>query len=88
MDRLAMNAMLAMKAGMSYGKWKALQPAVVPERKELPDGVKICPYCGKEFRGRKNKKYCNPECTAQYNNLRRRVTNKEYMRQYRKRGRL
>ena len=82
-----MNAMLAMKAGMSYGKWKALQPAVVPEKKELPEGVRLCPHCGKEFTGRKNKKFCGPECKVQYTNIKRRKTNKEYMRQYRKRRR-
>lgn len=87
MDNLARNAMLARQAGMSYGKWKALQPVVVPVKKEIPEGMKECPHCGKAFKGRKNQRFCNPECTAQYNNIKRRKTNKEYMRQYRKRRR-
>ena len=87
MDRLAMNAMLAMKAGMSYGKWKALQPAVVPEKKELPEGWRLCPGCGKEFTGRKNKKYCCKECQVEDYHKRISKTNKEYVRQCRKRRR-
>jgi hypothetical protein len=87
MDNLARNALLATQAGMSYGKWKALQPVVVPEKKELPEGWRLCPGCGKEFTGRSNKKYCSPECQHQHYNIKQRKTNKEYMRQYRKRRR-
>ena len=71
MDNLARNAMLARQAGMSYGKWKALQPVVTPDRKELPEGWRVCANCGKEFKGRSNKKYCNPDC--KYENRRKRT---------------
>ncbi len=30
--------------------------------------TKICPKCGKEFTGRKNKVYCSISCKAQVNN--------------------
>jgi hypothetical protein len=87
MDNLARNAMLAKEAGLSYGKWKALQPVVEPKRKLLPEGWKECPWCGKDFKGRSNKRYCDIECRLQDYNRRRRITDKEYMIQGRKAGR-
>ena len=64
MDRLSMNAMLARKAGMSYGKWKALQPREEPKEKPLPEGWVKCQWCGKAIKllsGRK-KLYCDTIC--------------------------
>lgn len=64
MDSLARNAMLARQAGMSYGKWKALQPREEPKEKTLPEGWSKCEYCGKAFKllnGRK-KLYCDAYC--------------------------
>ena len=60
MDSLARNAMLARQAGMSYGKWKALQPREEPKEKPLPEGWVKCQWCGKAIKllnGRK-KIYC------------------------------
>ena len=65
MDRLARNAMLARQAGMSYGKWKALQPVVPIEKVErpLPEGWKTCEQCGKEFFSlRKAQRFCELGC--------------------------
>lgn len=64
MDRLARNAMLARQAGMSYGKWKAMQPVVpiVKEEKEIPENWKTCPVCGTRFPPKSNKRFCNYEC--------------------------
>ena len=64
MDRLARNAMLARQAGMSYGKWKALQPRVEPQKPELSEYERVCAYCGKTF-VKKNKQvqiYCELYC--------------------------
>lgn len=63
MDRLSRNAMLAREAGMTYGKWKALQPRVEIEKKPLPKGWKECPICGKEFKPVvQQQRYCDPGC--------------------------
>ena len=82
MDNLARNALLATQAGMSYGKWKAMQPVVVIEKRELPEGVKLCRYCGKEFDSVNNKKYCSSECLLEQ----RRKNNRESMKRCRQRG--
>ena len=60
-DKLAQDVSKAIAAGMSYGRWKAMQPPVT-EEKELPKGWKICPQCGKRFRSSQGKKYCEAYC--------------------------
>ena len=60
-DKLAQDVSKAIAAGMSYGKWKAMQPLVTTE-KELPEGWKICPQCGKRFKSSQGKKYCEEYC--------------------------
>lgn len=74
MDNLARNAMLASQAGLSYGKWKALQPAIVPTKKADPADIKVCPHCQKAFTGRNNQKYCSLECREKTYNKKRRKT--------------
>lgn len=63
MDNLDRDVKLARQAGMSYGRWKALQIPVVPEKK-IPEGWLICAYCGKPFkpRSRRRQKYCEQFC--------------------------
>ena len=67
MDRLAKNAMLAKQAGMSYGKWKAMQQPV----KIAPKEKHCCLYCGREVvRGEKGfPKYCDAYCGEQYRRI-------------------
>jgi hypothetical protein len=74
MDNLAMNALLASQAGMSYGQWKALHPVTIETDnvpKNKPDMMElVCLNCGKKFlamQNRKNRKYCNPACANSYN---------------------
>lgn len=74
MDNLARNAMLARQAGLSYGKWKALQPATVPIKEAEPEGLKVCLHCEKAFSGRNNQKYCSLECREKAYNKKRRKT--------------
>ena len=64
MDNLAREAMLAKEAGMSYGRWKAMQPAVeIVEPNELPPGWKSCNYCGKPFKKKSGHQvYCSMDC--------------------------
>ena len=65
MDRLSRNAMLARQAGMTYGKWKALQPIVPIEKKPIPEGWRKCEYCGNAFPGKQGKRFCDVYCREQ-----------------------
>jgi hypothetical protein len=86
MDRLARNAMLAKQANMSYGKWKAMQPIVPIEKKNLPDGRKECPVCGRHFKPqKKQQKYCEPGCRNSAYKPKGREIKIRYMKEYRKR---
>lgn len=70
-DNLAKDAMLARKAGMTYGQWKALQPVVKFERK--PDEREcVCEFCGKTFVKLTNqkRKYCDWTCSNNAANAR------------------
>ena len=61
-DKLAQDAAKALAAGLSYGKWRAMQQPVEIE-KGIPEGWKVCPQCGKAFKSVKGKKiFCEPYC--------------------------
>ena len=62
-DKLAMDAMKAKEANMSYGRWKAMQEVVV-KPKGIPEGWLVCQYCGKAFKPKTKKpmKYCELFC--------------------------
>ena len=65
MDKLSMDVHQAIAAGMSYGKWKAMQDPVKIQPKVIPIGIetKKCAWCGVEFTGMDNKtKYCSKMC--------------------------
>ena len=63
MDRLAKNAMLAKQAGLSYGRWKAMQPRVEVDT-EKTEGWTVCEWkrCGKAFPPKHGKKFCDAYC--------------------------
>ena len=61
MDKLAWENAQALAAGMSYGKWKAMQDPVRIEKK-TPEGWMKCRYCGKEFPPKTSKIYCDDYC--------------------------
>ena len=63
-DKLAQDAAKALAAGLSYGKWRAMQQPVETE-KGIPEGYKICPQCGKKFKAGNNKKFCEEYCRQQ-----------------------
>ena len=83
MDNLARNAMLAKQAGMSYGKWKAMQPIVKVEQKPIPEGWRKCEYCGKPFKPVQGKRFCEMDCRKEAYRKRENAIKKEYMRKYR-----
>ena len=66
MDRLTMESTAASEAGMSYGRWKAMQ-SLVPVVKEEPkkEGTwYTCACCGNRFfqTDKFKRKYCGDEC--------------------------
>ena len=73
MDNLARNAMLAKQAGMSYGKWKAMQEPAPIKKQEIPEGWKKCPGCGKAFEPHDVRQiYCDALCRNSKNQNRHR----------------
>lgn len=60
-DKLAQDVSKAIAAGMSYGRWKAMQQPVAVE-KSIPEGWKVCPYCKKPFKPVQGKRYCEDYC--------------------------
>jgi hypothetical protein len=64
MDNLARNAMLAKQAGMSYGRWKAMQPVMDVKKPEtIPEGWKLCEYCKKPYKPFNGmQRFCEYEC--------------------------
>lgn len=68
LDKLSRDAAAARAAGMTYGKWKALQPAQPATASEevRPTGKYefTCAFCGKKFyrSDRTPRKYCSDDC--------------------------
>ena len=79
-DQLSKDSTAALKANMSYGKWKALQweamgrPAYVKEAPKEPEPNTVCKYCGNRFYNpHKNKKcFCDDVCRIRYQNVKER----------------
>lgn len=77
MDQLTKDCIAARKAGMTYGKWKALHyvppvEVVIPKQEKpeaTPKEVRVCRICGTVLPGDKHKlaRYCSPECIAEGN---------------------
>ena len=67
MDNLDKDVAKAKKAGMSYGKWKALQPQKKVKKTDFTLDEKVelhyCINCGKPIpHWDKRKRICSPEC--------------------------
>lgn len=77
-DHLTRDAIAAQKAGMSYGKYKALHPHTgddEPEVHELPGNVRelTCAFCGRVFltdSRHANRLYCDDVCQRNASNRR------------------
>ena len=78
MDNLARDMLLAKQAGMSYGKWKALHPATMPKKKQTPAEMIPCEHCGKLFRKRNGKRFCDANCRNDAYYEKERAIQKEY----------
>ncbi len=69
-DQLAKDAAAALAAGMSYGRWKAMQdPVQIYKKQDLEPGWRLCAWCGRPFKPKinRNQLYCEVYCqrTAQ-----------------------
>jgi hypothetical protein len=66
-DKLSQDAAAAKAARMSYGQWKALQKPVKIVEKGIPEGWRICEYCGKAYKPKSKRptKYCEIYCANQ-----------------------
>lgn len=82
-DALAMDAVKAKKAGMSYGRWKAMQE-VVEKPKGIPEGWLVCQQCGKPFKPKtkRPRKYCELYCQQQASNKRESLKRAERKKQH------
>lgn len=85
MDRLARNAMLARQAGMSYGKWKAMQQPVKVEEMPIPEGWRKCEYCGEIFKRTQGRRFCDLECRRLAYRKKENAIQREYQRKRRAR---
>lgn len=63
-DKLAQDAAAAKAANMSYGNWKAMQTNPVKTKNEIPDGWRVCQYCGKPYKPKTKRPqlYCEAYC--------------------------
>lgn len=84
MDNLAKDVAAALAAGMSYGRWKALNPYTKDQEEEpaVPEGLLICKRCGKPFKPKSYRKqvYCEYECQQAAIKERDNTRRKEYYR--------
>ena len=85
MDKLAQEAAKAKAAGMSYGRWKAMQPVKTTKAvKKIPEGMKECPHCGRLFTPHNGKhKFCEPYCRIEASFEKRREQKTEWERKKR-----
>lgn len=84
-DKLSQEVSMAIAAGMSYGKWKAMQPEKTTKAvKKIPEGMKECPHCGKLFTPHNGKhKFCEPYCRIEASYEKQREQKKEWQRKKR-----
>ena len=70
LDKLSLDMIECEKAGFgcSYGKWKASLANTEDRSKNLPEGWKICEWCGKWYKPKQqksNQRYCESVCQQQ-----------------------
>lgn len=89
-DKLEQEVSQAIAAGMTYGRWKALQPPAQTESKPIPDGWLVCEYCGKPFKPRIKtaQRFCEVGCQKRAYSEKHKKKNAAYVAQHRaKKGR-
>ena len=65
-DKLEVDMRASEEAGfgVSYGLWRASLPEQEVNTGEIPEGWRVCQYCGKAYKPKQRRltKYCSPEC--------------------------
>lgn len=64
-NRLDRDIVSAIRAGMSYGKWKAMQnPVTITPVQAIPEGWLVCVWCGKPYKPKTKRKqlFCEANC--------------------------
>ena len=65
-DKLSLDMIECKKAGFGchYGAWKATQEPVKEEKKDIPEGWRVCAQCGAAFKPttRRPQLYCGGVC--------------------------
>ncbi len=84
-DKLSQDVSKAIAAGMSYGKWMAMQHNPAKAEKKIPDGWLVCQYCGKPFKPktRRPQLYCEAGCQRQAQYERDRARLSQYKKEWR-----
>ena len=92
LDKLSLDMIQCKKDGFGvhYGAWKATQKPVEIEKPALPEGWRVCEWCGKPFKPKTKRptKYCEVYCQNEAQRERYRQRNANYMRNYRERNAL
>ena len=85
MDKLAKDAASAKAAGMSYGRWKAMQEPGEPLKRKVYGNPCVCAWCGKTFyyKSGHKKKYCDSICQRAASDQRNREWYAQYLREWR-----
>lgn len=90
MDNISKDALAAVQAGMTYGKWKVLHPHTNPDAnanigdlRTRRECFEVCPVCGKVFEiSPRHKVTCSPRCQT----IRNRENHRNYVRRKREQG--
>lgn len=69
LDKLSLDMIECKKAGFGchYGAWKATQKPVAIKEHGIPEGWRVCAYCGIPFKPTTKRKqtYCDAVCQRQ-----------------------
>lgn len=82
-SKLAQENAQARAANLSYGKWKAMQPRQEENPEELPEGWLRCEHCGKPFKKRYGKRFCDIDCRTKAYAPKEKVWRAEYEKRHR-----
>lgn len=86
MDNLSADMIQCKKDGFGchYGAWKATQePVKIEPKTTIPEGWRNCEYCGKPFKNKQGKRFCDIGCRNEAYRERDRILKREHARKRR-----
>jgi hypothetical protein len=90
LDKLSLDMLQCEKDGFGvhYGKWKAMQKPTKIEPKGIPDGWRVCVWCGKAYKPKTKRAtlYCEVYCQNEALRARAKQKRAKYMQDYRERN--